>query len=253
MAVATARFIQDRQRLFIGTGLPMIAAYLAKSTHAPQSVLVFESGVFDARPRELARGVGDPRLVVSAPYVSGMFDALMLLHGGRIDLGILGAAQVDPFGNINTTVIGEYRHPKVRLPGSGGANDIASLAQAVLIVTRHEPRKFVARLDYVTTPGHLYGTTGREAAGLRGAGPIGVVTDLCVMTFAPATKRMVVESLHPGVTFEEVQDSTGFDLEPAPNFGTTIRPSAEEIELLRTVIDPAGIYVTKPSEVAWQG
>lgn len=250
MAVRTARFVQDGQTLFIGTGLPMVAAYLAKRTHAPRSLFVFESGIFDARPQELASGVGDPRLIVSAPYVSGMFDALMLLHGGRIDLGILGAAQIDPYGNINTTAIGDYAHPSVRLPGSGGANDIASLAKAVVIVTRHEPRKFVERLDYMTTPGHLDGPGSRAVAGLPGHGPIGIVTDLCVLTFAATSKRMRVESVHPDVTLEEVRDNTGFDLETAPDFRTTAAPAEDDLHLLRTVIDPTGMYVAKPKEVA---
>jgi glutaconate CoA-transferase subunit B len=243
MAVAAAREIQNGEVAFIGTGLPMVAAYLAKATHAPEVVLVFESGIVDAKPRELAEGVGDLRLLVGCVKSTGLYYALSLLQGGFIDIGFLGAAEVDQFGNLNSTVIGEYRRPTVRLPGSGGANDIGSLARRLVIMVPHERRRLVPRVQYLTTPGFLDGPGARERAGLRGEGPTRVITDLAVLDFDPATKRMRLATLHPGVTVEEVEARTGFPLLRAPGLGETPVPSAEEIRLLRERIDPEGMYI----------
>ncbi|MFH5822424.1 CoA-transferase subunit beta [Georgenia sp. AZ-5] len=249
MTVATSTFIRDGYTVFIGTGLPMVAAYLAKATHAPGCALLFESGVLAPEPRSIAKAVGDPRLVSTARRVSGMGDSLLLLHGGRVDLGVLGCAQIDPFGNVNTTVIGPggYFHPTTRLPGSGGANDIASTARHHAIVTRHTRRTFVERLDYLTTPGHLTGPGAREAAGLPGGGPVGVVTDLCVFGFDEATKEMVLRSLHPGVSLDDVRAATGFDVAVPRDLGRTPEPTAEQLSVLRTRIDPEGVYLKQPA------
>jgi glutaconate CoA-transferase subunit B len=243
MTVATGRYISDGDTVFIGTGLPMVAAYLAKATHAPNAALMFESGVLDARPRSIAKAVGDPRLISTARRASGMVDSLLMLHGGRVDLGILGCAQVDRFGNINTTAIGSYEKPSTRLPGSGGANDIASAARHHVIVTRHNRRTFVETVDYLTTPGYLTGPGARGAAGLPGGGPVGVITDLCVFGFDSQTCEMVLESLHPGVSLDAVRAATGFEVIESPGLGETTAPTAEELDILRNRIDPGGVYL----------
>jgi glutaconate CoA-transferase subunit B len=245
MAVAAAREIQDGEVAFIGTGLPMVAAYLAKFTHAPSSVLVFESGIVDARPRELATGVGDFRLLHGCVKATGLYYALSLLQGGFIDLGFMGGAEVDQYGNLNSTAIGGYARPTVRLPGSGGANDIGSLAGRIVILMPHEPRRLVPRVQYLTTPGFLDGPGGRERAGLRGEGPTRVITDLAVLDFEPRSKRMRLLTVHPGVTPEEVQSRTGFPLLRAETVGETPAPSPEQAAVLRQRVDPEGIYIGK--------
>lgn len=245
MTVATSRFIRDGWKAFIGTGLPMVAAYLAKATHAPNATLMFESGILAPEPRTIARAVGDPRLQSTARRVSGMLDALLLLHGGNVDFGVLGGAQVDRFGNINSAAVGGegYRRPATRLGGSGGANDIASAAGEFLIVVRHNRRAFVERVDHVTSPGFLDGPGAREAAGLRGRGPAGVVTDLGVFGFDRDTKRMAAVSLHPGVTWDDVVAATSFEIDRTTALPITEAPTAHELQLLRTRIDPDGVYL----------
>lgn len=243
MAVAATREIGDGEVAIIGTGLPMIAAYLAKKTHAPRACLFFESGIIGAFPKELAIGVGDFRLLSNCVKASGLYYALSLIQGGYVDLGFLGAAEIDLYGNINSTVIGDYSHPKVRLPGSGGANDIASLAKRVVIIVPHEKRKFPSRCHYITTPGYLDGPEGRKSAGLPGGGPTRVITNLAIMGFEPASKRMQIESLHPGVSLDEVQENTGFELLVSETLTETQVPSEEQLHLLRNVIDPEGVYI----------
>jgi len=243
MAVAAAREIRDNEVAIIGTGLPMIAAYLAKYTHAPNSFLFFESGIIGASPKTLAIGVGDFRLLANCVKAAGLYYALSLIQRGYVDVGFLGAAEIDSYGNINSTVIGDYFKPKTRLPGSGGANDIASLAKRVIVIVPHEKRKFPARCYYVTTPGHLDGPGSREEAGLRGAGPVRVITNLAVLGFESASKRMQVESLHPGVSLEEVQENTGFELLVSDTVVETQAPTAEQLHFLRNVIDPEGVYI----------
>lgn len=245
MAVTAAREIQDGEVAFIGTGLPMVAAYLAKFTHAPSSVLVFESGIVDARPRELATGVGDFRLLSGCVKATGLYYALSLLQGGFIDIGFMGGAEVDEYGNLNSTAIGGYARPTVRLPGSGGANDIGSLAGRIVIMMPHEQRRLVPRVQYLTTPGFLDGPGGRERAGLRGEGPTRVITDLAVLDFEPRSKRMRLLTVHPGVTPEEVQARTGFPLLLAESVGETPVPSVEQVAVLRGRVDPEGIYIGK--------
>ncbi len=243
MAVAAAREIRDGDVAFIGTGLPMVAAYLAKATHAPNVKLVFESGIIDPRPRELASGVGDYKLAFGAPKIAGTAFALSLLQGGRIDIGFLGTAEIDRYGNLNSTVIGPYRQPKVRLPGSGGANDIASMAGRFVIICRLDRRRFVEKLNYLTTPGFLTGPGARAAAGLPGGGPARVITDLAVLGFDPDTKLMRIEALYPGVTIDQVRDQCGFALGCLQTVGQAPAPSAEQLDLLRRVIDPEGVYL----------
>ncbi len=247
MAVAASREIRDGEVCLVGTGLPVVAAYLAQYTHAPSAVLIFESGIIGAQPVHLATGVGDFSLLKNCVKASGLYYALSLLQRGRIDLGFLGAAEIDQYGNLNSTVIGDYRRPKVRLPGSGGANDIGSQAKRTVIIIPHERRKFPARLHYLTTPGHLSGPGARESAGLRPGGPSRVITNLAVLGFDEVTKRMRLESLHPGVSLQAVLDNTEFPLlipDPVP---PTTPPTPEQLALLRR-IDPAGVYINKLSK-----
>ena len=228
----------------------MIAAYLAPFTHAPRLTLIFESGIIGAQPRGLAIGVGDFKLLSHCQKATSLYYALSLLQGGRVDVGFLGAAEVDPYGNINSTAIGDYRRPTVRLPGSGGANDIASLAKRVIIMVGHQRRKFPARLHYLTTPGFLDGGDARQRTGLLGGGPSRVITDLAILGFEPASKRMQLESVHPGVTVEEVKEQTGFELLVPSVVPQTVPPTPDQIRLLREKIDPDGEYLAPPQPAA---
>jgi glutaconate CoA-transferase subunit B len=239
--IASQQF-RNHEVALVGTGLPMIAAYVAKYTHAPELVMLFESGVIDARPKHLASGVGDFPLVSRAAKTSSLFDSLSTLQRGKIDLGFLGAAEVDQFGNINSTAIGPYHSPDVRLPGSGGANDIASLANRVVIMVKHQLRKFPKRVNYLTTPGYIDGPRSRESFGLRGHGPVRVITDLCVCGFDEATKRMKLLSLHPGVTIEQVKANTQFELIVDEDPAVTETPPASVLDLIRS-LDPDRIYI----------
>src|SRR5579871_266048 len=214
MVFTASREVLDGSAVFVGTGLPMLAAYLAKATHAPEVSLLFESGILDPNPRHLALGVGDFRLMSGATSIRGLHYVLGLLQRGVIDVGFLGAAEVDAFGNINTTVIGgDYRHPAKRLPGSGGANDIASCARTTVIMCPHRRERLVERVQYVTSPGFLGGRDERERAGLPGGGPSMIITDLAVFRFEAETRRVYVSSVHPGVDPSEVVDRAGFALE----------------------------------------
>jgi acyl CoA:acetate/3-ketoacid CoA transferase beta subunit len=244
MVVAASKEIEDNEVAIIGTGLPMIAAYLAKYTHAPGVTMFFESGIIDPKPKELATGVGDFCLLTDCAKSIGLYYSLSLLQRGYVDLGFLGAAEIDQFGNINSTFIGgNYTRPKVRLPGSGGANDIASLAKRVIVIVPHQKRKFPEKCQYVTTPGFLDGPGAREKAGLRGAGPARVITNLAVLGFDEESRRMKLETLHPGVELQEVIDNTGFELIIPTNIGETVPPTTAELKLLREDIDPDRFYI----------
>lgn len=242
MAMAAAREIRDGDVAFIGTGLPMVAAYLAKATHAPEVTLVFESGIIDPAPLELATGVGEYRLAYGATSIRGTRAALTLLQQGKVDIGFLGTAEIDAYGNLNTTAIGDYHRPDVRLPGSGGANDIASMARRSVIIARTGRRRFVETLHYLTTPGHLTGPGARREVGLPGDGPVRVITDMGVLGFSPETQRMRAERLFPGVTLEALQDGIGFALDPPDEVTMLAPPDDATLERLRW-IDPAGTYV----------
>lgn len=244
MAAAAAAEIRDGETAFIGTGLPMVAAYLAKATHAPGVNLVFESGIIDPTPVDLAQGVGDYKLAYGSTKIAGTFYALSLLQQGKIDIGFLGTAEIDALGNLNSTVIGPYAHPRVRLPGSGGANDIASLARRFVVICRLGRRRFVEHLQYLTTPGFLSGPGAREAAGLSGGGPVRVITDGGVLGFDPLTLRMRIEALYPGVSAESVEARIAFPLEPSEPPAIATAPSEEQRALLRR-IDPTGLYVAR--------
>ncbi|HZO97283.1 MAG TPA: CoA-transferase [Gaiellaceae bacterium] len=246
MVYTAAREIADGSAVFVGTGLPMLAAYLAKATHAPEASLLFESGILDPQPTHLALGVGDFRLMHAATSIRGLHYVLGLLQRGVIDVGFLGAAEVDAYGNINTTVIGgDYHHPGKRLPGSGGANDIASSARSTVIMCPHRPERLVERVQYVTSPGFLGGGDERERAGLVGGGPRMIITDLAVFRFRPDTRRAFVSSIHPGVDPEAVIEGAGFAVDLPDEVEQTPTPDASAVALLREM-DPAGVYLKRP-------
>lgn len=243
MIVAAARALAGVRVVFVGVGLPNVACNLARRTVAPDLELVYESGVFGAQPARLPLSIGDPTLISGATSVCSIVDLFGLyLQRGRVEVAFLGGAQIDRFGNLNTTVIGEYAHPKVRLPGSGGACEIAIHAQKVFIVMRLGKRAFVERLDFLTSAGHLSGPGQRATLGMPGAGPQIVVTDKCIFTFDQASAEMTVSSLHPGVTLADVQAEVGWPLRVATELGETQPPSPEELRLLREELDPQGVY-----------
>lgn len=230
MACAAARLLADGEVVFVGIGLPNLACNLARRRHAPNLVLIYESGAVGAVPERLPVSIGDPALVAGALGVCSMADVFYgYLHGGRIDVGFLQGAQIDRHGNLNTTVIGDYGRPKVRLPGSGGACEIALHARKVLVVAPQSRRTFPGRVDFVTSPGHG-----------RGGGPAAVITDLGCYRFADG--EMVLTSVHPGVTVEEVRGQIGWELRVAAELATTEPPSGEELKLLREELDVGGLY-----------
>ena len=246
MIVAAARELAGQRVCFVGVGLPNIAVNLAKLTVAPDLELVYESGVFGARPARLPLSIGDPTIVTGATAVTSMLDLFALyLQGGLIDVGFLGAAQIDRSGTINTTVIGPYDHPRTRLPGSGGACEIAIPARRVFVVMRQSARSFVERIDFRTSPGHLGGVEAsariRTAQGWMGSGPSVVVTDLGIYHFDDSCE-MRLDSLHPGATLEAVRASMGWEVRVAAQLAETPAPTADELRLIREQLDPAGLY-----------
>jgi glutaconate CoA-transferase subunit B len=243
MIVTAARALAGIRTVFVGVGLPNSACNLARRTVAPDLELIYESGIYGAKPARLPLSIGDPTLITGATSVCSMADLFGLyLQGGRVQVAFLGGAQIDRFGNLNTTVIGDWEAPKVRLPGSGGACEIAINAQQVFVVMRLKRRAFVDELHFLTSPGHLGGGDARDKLDLPGAGPQLVVTDKCVFRFDEATREMTLESLHPGLNLAEVQAEVGWDLKVAPNLGETEPPSAEELRLLREELDVQGLY-----------
>jgi len=246
MVVAASRILEDKKSVFVGTGLPMIAAILAQKTHAQRLLLMFEAGGVGARVPTLPLGVGDSRTFYRATMAGSMCDVVEASQTGFVDFGFLGGAQIDKYGNLNATCIGEYDSPKVTLPGSGGGNDIGSLCWRTIITTMHEKRRFVEKLDFVTTPGYLTGPGAREEAGLpKGTGPYRVVTDLAVLGYDEMTKRMMLISVHPEVTVQQVVDNTGFQLVIPRTVRVTDPPTSEELRIMREEIDPKGIYISR--------
>ena len=236
MAVAAARRLANGTVCFVGIGLPSRAANLARATHAPGCVLIYESGTIGAKPRHLPLSIGDGELaetadaVVSVPEIFGYW-----LQGGRIDVGFLSAAQIDRFGNLNSTVIGDYPAPKVRLPGGGGAPEIAASCRETLVMLEHTPRTFVERLDFVTTVGYGDGPGARERYGLTGRGVTAVITDLCVLEPDAATCELTLTALHPGVSAEDVRGATGWPLRVAEQLEVGAPPDADELGALRSL------------------
>jgi len=239
-----ARLFEDSSTCFIGTGIPMLAAMLAAKTTAPNLVPVFEFGGTGAILEELPRAVGEARTFHKGISAAGICDTMENAQRGFIDYGFLGGAQIDPYGNLNSVVIGDHDHPKARLPGSGGGNDVGSLCWQTIAIMQHDKRRFVPKVDFITTPGYLTGPGKREAAGLpRDSGPAYVVSTLALMDFHPESKHMRLKAVHPGVTVEEVLDQTGFELLVADEVGINLVPSAEELRLLREEIDPEKLYI----------
>jgi glutaconate CoA-transferase subunit B len=240
MICCASRALEDGRTVAVGTGVPCAAAMLAQRTHAPNLVILFEAGGVAPQLPTMPISVGDSRTFWRAAMATSMADVMETCQRGLIDYTFLGGAQIDAFGNLNSTQIGsDYTRPKVRLPGSGGANDLASLCWRILVVTNHDRRRFVERLDFLTTPGYLTGPGAREAAGLPpGTGPYRVITDLAVLGYHDETRRMQVLSLHPGVGLERVRASTGFDLGVAEPIATTAVPTREELYILREEVDP---------------
>jgi glutaconate CoA-transferase subunit B len=234
MTVTAAKALENGMTCFVGIGLPSEAANLARLTHAPDVVLIYESGTLQTKPDVLPLSIGDGELCESALTTVSVPEMFRYwLQGGKIDVGFLGTAQIDRYCNLNTTLIGDYQAPKVRLPGGGGAPEIATCAGEVFITLKHSKRTFVDQVDFITTLG--FGRDGKARDGVPniGRGPTRVITDLCVMKPDPETRELVVVSLHPGVTVEQVQDATGWDIRFAEQLDTTPMPSANELDVLR--------------------
>jgi glutaconate CoA-transferase subunit B len=240
MICCAARLLENGRTVAVGTGAPCAAAMLAQRTAAPDLVIFFEAGGVAPQLPTMPVSVGDSRTFYRAVMATSMADVMETCQRGMMDYTFLGGAQIDPFGNLNSTMLGkDYHHPKVRLPGSGGANDLASLCWRILVVTNHDKRRFVEKVDFLTTPGYLSGPGAREAAGLApGTGPYRVITDLAVMGYHEETKRMEVLSLHPGITLEQVRANTGFELAARAPLLTTAPPSETELRILRDEVDP---------------
>ena len=238
MAITAGRMVKDGDVLFAGTGLSILAAAVAKRIHAKNAVVFFETGGIDPSLDELPLAVGDPRVMTGAAINSGLVDAFSILGHRKIrSLAFLGAAQIDPYGNLNSTVLGDYRHPKARLPGSGGASDAAALAHGVIIFMQHEKRRFVEKLDYFTSPGWLSGGDSRRRAGFQRGGPLAVTTNLGVMKFETESKRMYLAEFHPGSTPEKIVENTGFEIDISRAVEAS-PPTREELTTLRCEVDP---------------
>lgn len=244
MAVTAAREIRDGEVVFAGTGLPMLGAMLAQHTHAPNCVIIFEAGTVASQMAHLPMSVGDPRTVRGAAMAAGLYEVFSyVLQAGRVDVGFLSGAQVDGYGNINSTSIGfEPRHPKVRFSGSGGACDIACLAKRTIIIALHEKRRFPEKVDYLTSPGWLEGGDSRQASGLVRGGPSVVVTTKAVMRFHPVTHHLYLASYHPGLSPEAVAGDTGFELDISDAVETPV-PTEQELCILREMVDPERIFL----------
>jgi glutaconate CoA-transferase subunit B len=245
LGTVASKLLEDGKSVFVGTGLPMIAGMLAQRTHAPNLLIIFEAGGIGPRVPALPISVGESKTFYDAAAASSMHDVMSLSQAGYIDYGFLGAAMIDPYGNINTTVIGEHANPRVRLPGSGGANDVGSFCWRTIIMMRQEKRRFLKKVDFITTPGYLDGPGAREAAGLpAGSGPYRVITQLGLYGFDDASKRLKLLAVHPGVTVEQIQENSEFEILIPEHVETTQAPTAEEQRLLRE-IDPTGMAIGK--------
>ncbi len=247
LAFTGAMMLEDNKSVFVGTGLPIIATMLAQKTTAPGLLIVFEAGGVGAQIPELPVSVGESRTYYRGVAATSMHDVMSLAQAGYIDYGFLGAAQMDKYGNINTTVIGKHDLPTVRLPGSGGANDVASFAQRLIIIIANQTKRtFVEKVDFLTSPGYLDGPGAREKAGLpTGTGPYRVITQLGVYGFDQKTKKLMLISLHPGVSVDEVKDNSSFEIIIPPKIETSPEPPDDYIKILREKIDPAGIVLGK--------
>lgn len=243
LAVMSSRVLSDGQTVFAGVGVPLLAATLAQGLHAPGLTILFEGGVLGpfVVPGQLPPSTNEQRCTRHANMLMSITEVLLLLQRGYVDVGFMGGAQIDRYGNLNSSFIGDPEQPKLRLPGSGGGNDIASLTN-MIVAMRHEKRRFVEKVDFITSPGFLAGGATRADSGLIAGGMFRVVTDLAVLGFDAETKVMTVLALHPGVSLEQVRDNTGFDLAVASDLGTTEAPSAHELSVLRA-LDPDRLYI----------
>ncbi|KPK09167.1 MAG: 3-oxoadipate--succinyl-CoA transferase [Anaerolineae bacterium SG8_19] len=243
MIVSASRALEGSRVVFVGVGLPNIACNLARGDHSPNLELVYESGIFGAHPARLPLSIGDPTLVSDATSAVSMAELFMFyLQGGLVDAALLGGAQIDRYGNLNTTVIGDYANPKVRLPGSGGACEIAINAKKVLIIMRLKQRAFVDRLDFLTSPGHIDGQNTRGKLGLPGAGPELVITDRALFNFDNHSQEMTLFQIAPGESIESIQQEVGWPLLVSENLREMDLPTAEELALIREELDPQGMY-----------
>jgi glutaconate CoA-transferase subunit B len=244
MAVCAAMRLKDGMNVAVGLGLPQMACFLAKATHAPDMNMFYELGVYNPVPVDTGLDLADPRIWYNSDYYTGFIGALgEILHGGHVDVGFLGALQADQFGNLNSTLVrkpdGSIRH----FTGSGGAADIANLSKNVFIILKHESRKIAAKLDYLTSVGCYKGGKTREEIGIPPAAGVTVFTNLCIMTTGAESGRLELRSLHPGVTLETLKENTGFDLIIPDGYEITPEPDAEYLRILREVIDPRKIYI----------
>lgn len=244
MAVRASKELHDGDVVFVGIGLPNVACNLARETHARSLYLIYESGAVGAQPERLPVSIGDPALVTGALSIVSQSEIFQnYLQGGRIQVGFLGGAQIDKFGNLNTTVIGDYRKPKVRLPGSGGACEIAVHAQKVLIVMRMSPKSFVEKCDFITSPGNFSLGKSRKEWQLPGAGPLKIITDLCVMNWSENHGEFVVNEIYPDVTQEQIKAQCAWDLKFEPHLDQAAVPTENELQLLRVKLDPQKLYL----------
>lgn len=249
IVVAGAKILEDRKVVFVGTGLPMVASLLAKLTHAPGLIPVFEAGAVGPPLKVgLPLSVGDSKTFTSASYLKGLNAAFEMTQRGYADIGFIGGAEVDMYGNLNSTMIGDfpdgYQKPKVRLPGSGGASDMAASCERTILIIPHDKRKFNKKLQYVTSPGFLDGSpNARYNAGLQGKGPYRVITTKAILDFDEETHRMRILQVFPGETAASVQAATGFELLVSPNVSTFAAPTVEELRMIREDIDPTQAFV----------
>jgi glutaconate CoA-transferase subunit B len=241
---SASRLMQDNTTAIIGTGIPMLAAALAQKMHAPNLVAVFEFGGTGAIFEQLPMAVGEENTFHRALAASGICDVVETAQRGFIEYGFLGGAQIDQFGNLNTTVIGDHAHPTVRLPGSGGGNDVGSHCWRTIAIMRHDRRKFVQKVDFITTPGYITGPGAREAAGLPpGTGPYRVVSNLAVLGYHPDSKRMTLLATQPGISVDDVIQNTGFELVIPDQVDENPPPTVEELRILRNEVDKDRLYI----------
>ena len=243
MTINAARLLRDGDVVFVGVGLPNLACNLAHRTHAPNLMMIYEAGVIGAHPARLPLSIGDPTLPSGALSVCSMYDIFTLyLQRGNVDVGFLGGAQIDRFGNINATVIGEYAHPKVRLPGSGGSMEIAAWANRCYIITPHQKRRLPERVDFCTSAGFLSSKAERQASGVRGGGPQAVITDLGILE-PEENGELTLTALHPNCTVEQARENTGWNLKVSDNLRVTEALGEAELRILREELDPGRIYL----------
>lgn len=244
LVVAASREVNDKEVVFVGVGIPCLGALVAKLTHAPNAILVVESGCIGATPYRLTLGIGDNACVENAICVTSLWRAFSDQQRGYFDLGMLGGAQVDKYGNLNSTAIfgnGDYYTPSARLPGSGGANDIAVSAKRTLVMMNQQKRRFLEKVDFVTSPGYLDGPGSRERNGYPGGGPAVIISNMAIFRFDKQTKEAYLDSVHPGITAEGVAREVSWDLKVSPNLKTTMPPTKKETEIIR-ILDSEKIY-----------